>query len=153
MHTCFNSHYSPYSGGEIYLANIYCQNEDKRKKLREKEKPLVLIFLLSKFSFVYITKIKKLHISLCNESKCGKCKIAHKVLDSSCFCPDFTRKQLEYCIIMFLSVCACQWPRSWLRADIIKGAVKLLRGHLMQLMQTLHERSYLPVCLFLLCFW
>ena len=40
------------------------------------------MFLLSKFSFVYITKIKKLHISLCDESKCGKCKMAHKVLDS-----------------------------------------------------------------------
>lgn len=76
------SHYCPYSGGEIYLANIYCQNEDKRKKLREKEKPLVLTFLLSKFSFVYITKINKLHISSCNKSKCGKCKIAYKVLDS-----------------------------------------------------------------------
>lgn len=62
------------------------------------------------FSFVYMTKIKKLHISLCNKSKCGKCKITHKVLDSF---PVFVQISSENSLsIVQLILSACQWPRS-----------------------------------------
>lgn len=57
------------------------------------------------FSFVYMTKIKKLHISLCNKSKCGKCKITQSLGQFSCFCPDIIRKQLEYCTVDFECMC------------------------------------------------